>query len=92
MRKFLKFLILRNVDEELGKAVQDELAFINEDVDFVLQELLAIIFHLLWHGGTEHHNLLMMRCANENILNVSSHMRRAKNLITLVNHKKFALK
>ena len=31
-----------DVDEELGQAVEDEFAFVDENVDLVLEELLAI--------------------------------------------------
>ena len=75
MGQFLKFLILVDVDVELGQAVQDELTLIDEDIHLVIQESLAVLLHLLRHRRTEHHHLLVVGSLNEDVLNISSHLR-----------------
>ena len=71
--------------------MKDELALIDEDVNFVLKELLAAFFHFVLHGGAEHHDLLGVRGFDEDVLDVCPHSWVAEHLITLVNHKEFAL-
>jgi hypothetical protein len=70
MCKLLKFFNLRDVNEELSEAVKNEFAFVNEDIDFVLEELFAIIFHILGHCGTEHHHLFLVGSFDKDLLNV----------------------
>lgn len=76
---------------ELNKSMESELAFIYKHVDFVLQELLAVLFHLFRHGCTEHHDLLLVRSFDENFLDIGSHAGTAEYLVTLINDKVFAL-
>lgn len=73
MSKLLELFVLGNINEELSKTVQNELALIDENIDLVLHEFFAVFFHLFRHGGTEEHNLLMMGSFDENILNISPH-------------------
>ena len=75
------------MDVELGQSVQNKLTLINEDVDFVLKEFLAIVFHFLSHSGGEHHDLLLVGSFDEEVLNVGSHLRISENFITLIDHK-----
>lgn len=91
MGQFFKLLILVDVDVELGQAMEDELALIDEDIHLVIQELLAILLHLLRHSGTEHHHLLVVGSLDENILHVSSHFGIAQHLVAFVHHEEFAL-
>lgn len=49
------------------------------------------MFHFLRHGGTEHHHLFVGRSLSEGILNITSHLGVADNLVTLVDHEEFAL-
>jgi hypothetical protein len=70
MGKFIKFFLLWDINKELSEAVKDEFAFINEDVDFVLKEFFAIIFHIFRHSGTEHHYLFLVRCFDKDLLYV----------------------
>lgn len=76
---------------ELVEAVEGELAFVDEDVDFILKELLAVLLHLFGHGGAEHHHLLLVGGFDEDVLDVSPHAGAAQHLIALVDHKVFAL-
>ena len=76
---------------ELNKSVKSELPFVNEDVDLVLKEFLAIFFHFFRHGGAEHHDLLLVGSFNEDILNICSHPGAAEDLIALVDDEVFAL-
>lgn len=73
MSEFFELFVFLNVNEKLGQSVKDEFSLINEDIDFILQELFAIFFQLLWHGGTEHHNLFIMWSFDEDLLDVCSH-------------------
>lgn len=91
MSQLLELFILINVDIKLGQTMKNKFSLVNENLGLVLEELLAIFFHFLWHGCTKHHNLFGVRSLDENFLNVCSHFRVAQNLITLVNDEEFAL-
>lgn len=71
--------------------MQDELTLIDEDIHLVVQELLAVLLHLLRHSRTEHHHLLVVRSLNENILHVGTHLRVAQHLVAFVHYEEFAL-
>lgn len=71
--------------------MQNELAFINEDVNFILQELLAVIFNFFRHCSTEHEHLLRSGCLDEDVLDISPHASRAQHLIAFVDHEELAL-
>lgn len=90
MSKFFEFLVFLDVDEELGQSVENELSLIDEDINFILQELLTVFFEFFGHGSTEHHNLLIMRSLDENLLNVGSHSGVTQNLVALVDDEEFA--
>lgn len=89
--ELLKLLILIDIDVELGQPVQDKFTLINEDIDLVVQEFLAVLLHLLRHSGTEHHHLLVVRSLHEDILHISTHLRVSQHLIALVHHEELAL-
>jgi hypothetical protein len=91
MGQFLEFLVLVDIDVELGQAVEDEFTLIDEDLTFLLQKLLAVFLHLFRHSSTEHHHLLVMRGLDKDVLNVSTHLGIAQHLITLINDKELAL-
>ena len=76
---------------ELHQSMESELAFVHKHIDLVLQELLAVFLHLLRHGCAEHHDLFFMRSLDEDVLDLSSHFRVRDDLVTLINHKVFAL-
>lgn len=42
--------------------------------NYILHKLLADRTDLFGKGGTEHHNLLLVRCHAENFLDISSHI------------------
>lgn len=71
--EFLKLFVFLNVNEKLGQSVKNEFSFINEDINFILQEFFAIFFQLLRHCGTEHHDLFIMWSLDEDLLDVGSH-------------------
>ena len=71
--------------------MENELSLINEDLGLLLQKLLAVLLHLFGHGGTEHHNLLVMGSLHKNVLNVGSHLGVAENLVAFVNNEELAL-
>lgn len=73
MGEFLELLVLWNVNEELSKTVQNQLALIDENINFVLHEFLAVFFHLFRHGSTEKHDLLVVWGFNKDILDISPH-------------------
>lgn len=89
--QFLEFFVLVDVDVELGQAVQDELALVDEDVHLVGQELLAVLLHLLRHGGAEHQHLLVVRSLDEDVLNIRSHLGISEDFVALVHHEELAL-
>ena len=78
--------------------MQNQLAFIDEDLRLLLKELLTVclkviitLLHLFRHGGTEHHHLLVMRSLHEDVLDVCSHARVAQHLVALIHHEELAL-
>ena len=71
--------------------MEDQLALVDEDLRFVLQELLAVLLHLLWHGGTEHEHLLVVRGLDEDILNVSPHLGVSEHFIAPIHNEELAL-
>ena len=91
MGKLFELLVFLNVNEELGQPVKNQLSLINEDVNFVLEELLAVLLEILRHGGAEHHDLLVVGSLNEDFLYVGSHAWVAHDFIALVNHEEFNL-
>lgn len=92
MGELLELLVLVDVDVELGEAVEDELALIDEDIHLVVEELLAVLLHLLGHGGAEHHHLLVVGSLDEDVLHVGPHLRVAQHLVALVHHEELALR
>lgn len=91
MGQLLELFVLLDVDEELGQTVENKLSFIDENIDFILEEFFAIFLEFLRHGSTEHHNLLVVGCFDKNLLNVSSHVWVSENFVAFVNDKEFAL-
>jgi hypothetical protein len=89
--ELFELFVLLNVNVELSQSVENKLSLIDENIDLILQKLLAIFFHFLRHRSTEHHNLLVMWGLDKDLLNISSHSRVAQNLVTFVNHEEFAL-
>jgi len=73
MSEFLEFFVLWDIHKELGESVQNKFTFIDEDVDLILQEFFAIVFHLFRHSGAEHHDLFLVWSFNKDFLNVGSH-------------------
>ena len=43
-------------------------------ISYILHEFFADWSDVFAQGGTVHHNLLLMRCGTENLLNISSHV------------------
>lgn len=80
-----------DVDVKLCQPVKNQLSLINEDLRLVLQKFLAILLHLLWHGGAEHEHLFVVRRLDEDILNVCSHLWVSQNFIALINNEELAL-
>lgn len=74
MGELFELFALVDVDVELGKTVENELSLIDEDLWFLLEELFAIFFHVILHGGAEHHDLLGVGSFDEDVLDVSSHL------------------
>ena len=91
MSQFFELLVFLDVNEELSQSVKNELTLINEDIDLILEEFFAVLFEILWHGGTEHHDLLVVWSLNKDFLNVSSHAGVAHDFVALVNNKEFNL-
>ena len=60
-------------------------------ISYSLDNLSSTFLHLFRHGSTEHQHLLVVRSLHKNVLNITSHLGIAENLITLVDHKKFGL-
>jgi hypothetical protein len=75
MTQFFEFFILLNVNKELSQTMKNQLSFVDEDIDFILEELLTVFFEFLGHSCTEHHDLFVVRGFDENLLDVSSHVR-----------------
>ena len=73
MSEFFELFVFLNVNEELSQSVKNKLSFIDENIDFILQELFTIFLQLFWHGSTEHHALFIMRSLDKDLLNISSH-------------------
>jgi len=48
-------------------------------------------FHVIRHGGTEHHDLFIVRSLDKNILNVSSHFCIAEHFVALVDNEELTL-
>jgi hypothetical protein len=70
MGKFLEFFDLRDIHKELRKTMKDKFTFIDEDIHLVLEELLAVIFHVLGHCCAEHHHLLLVGSFDEDLLDI----------------------
>lgn len=75
MSEFFEFLVFLNVNEELCQSVKNKLSLIDENIDFVLQELFTVFLQLFWHSSTEHHDLFIMRSFDKDLLDISSHAR-----------------
>lgn len=72
-------LIIFKLDIVLLESVKSQLALvIYEDFKLVLHKLSADVFHVVRHGCREHHDLLLVRCLLENLLNISSHIYNRK--------------
>mmetsp|Transcript_16077 Transcript_16077/g.38595 ORF Transcript_16077/g.38595 Transcript_16077/m.38595 type:complete len:268 (+) Transcript_16077:601-1404(+) len=55
----------------------------------VLAELFAHRTNFLAQGGTEHHHLLLVRSHTENFLDITAHVQRLQDAITLIQHEVF---
>ena len=89
MSELFEFFVFLNVNEELGQSVKNQFSFINEDIDFILQELFADFFKIVRHGCAEHHDLFVVRSFNKYFLDVGSHAWISHDFIAFVNHKEF---
>jgi hypothetical protein len=73
--QYLDLLILFNLGIVLLQTVKSHFALIiDEDLELITHELTAYVLHIIFHGGREHHNLLLGRGGLENGLNVTSHI------------------
>lgn len=69
----------------LNKTVQSKLGFIiNINLHGILHKLLNYRADFFAQGGTEHHNLLLMRSLLEDFLYIPTHVKILKHLVTLV--------
>ena len=91
VRELLELLVLEDEGVKLGEPVQGQLPFVHKDLDLILQELLAVLLHLLGHGGAEHHDLLLVGRLDEDVLHVSPHARAAEHAVALVDDEVLAL-
>lgn len=60
---------------------------LNQNFGWVPHELFAGLLHLSGEGGSEHHNLFVMRSLLEDLLHVASHVHVVKDLVALVEDK-----
>lgn len=61
--------------------MENEFSFVDEDLGFFLEELLAVLMeegstflHVFRHGGAEHEHLLVVGRLDEDVLDVCSHL------------------
>mmetsp|Transcript_38923 Transcript_38923/g.86582 ORF Transcript_38923/g.86582 Transcript_38923/m.86582 type:complete len:221 (-) Transcript_38923:243-905(-) len=72
----------------LHQAMQCELGFIiHIDLLGVGHKLLADCPHVLGQSSGEHHDLLVVGCELEDLLDVRAHVKLLKHLVTLIQHK-----
>lgn len=58
-----------------------------EELNYILHELPADWADLFAEGGAEHHHLLLMRSHTENLLHITPHIWREKELPELFHSK-----
>lgn len=58
-----------------------------EGETYVLHKLLASLTNGLGEGRTEHHDLLVLGCSTEDLLNVTAHVELLEHLVALVENK-----
>jgi len=83
-------LVLIKLDVVLLESVESEFALVlNQHLRRVAHELLASELDVAGEGGSEHHNLLVVRSLLENVLDVASHVHgvSTEESIALVKHK-----
>lgn len=83
-------LVLVELHVVLLESVESEFALVlNEHFRRVAHELLASLLDVAGEGGSEHHNLLVVRGLLENVLDVASHVHgvSTEESIALVEHK-----
>mmetsp|Transcript_69783 Transcript_69783/g.202256 ORF Transcript_69783/g.202256 Transcript_69783/m.202256 type:complete len:241 (+) Transcript_69783:544-1266(+) len=86
--QFAVLFLLGELYIVLQKSVQCELRFlVNTDLVRVLHKLLAQRPNLGAHGRAEHHHLLLLRRADEDLLDVLPHVQLVQALVALVQHK-----
>mmetsp|Transcript_47826 Transcript_47826/g.71188 ORF Transcript_47826/g.71188 Transcript_47826/m.71188 type:complete len:311 (-) Transcript_47826:910-1842(-) len=83
-------LCFRQLDVVQLQTVQRELRIVI-DIDFhrILTKLLANGTNFLGERSTKHHDLFLVRCHAEDILNISTHIQTLQDAITLIKHKVF---
>lgn len=72
--KLMILLFLSKLDVVLLKSMESELRLIiNNDLEWIIHELLTNCSHIFIHSGTVHHNLFLIWGLTEDLLDISSH-------------------